>query len=75
MSISILHDCDPGNDDALGILVALGASELSLEAVTTGAGHLAGDRTARNAAITLAVARAEGTPVARARWFRSCASG
>jgi inosine-uridine nucleoside N-ribohydrolase len=63
MTLSIVHDCDPGNDDALGILVALGSQDLSLEAVTTGAGHLVGDRTARNAAITLAIAGERGTPV------------
>jgi Sigma-70 region 2 len=44
MAVSIIHDCDPGNDDALGILVALGSPGLALEAVTTGADHLAGDR-------------------------------
>ncbi|HCU79675.1 MAG TPA: ribonucleoside hydrolase, partial [Chloroflexi bacterium] len=37
----IILDCDPGNDDALGIVVALGSDRLSLQAVTTGAGHLA----------------------------------
>ena len=63
MTISVLHDCDPGNDDALGILVALGSPHLSLAAVTTGAGHLAADRTARNAAIALAIAGAETVPV------------
>jgi inosine-uridine nucleoside N-ribohydrolase len=65
VTIPILHDCDPGNDDALGILVALGSPNLSVQAVTTGAGHLAGDRTARNAAIALAIAGAQETPVAR----------
>jgi inosine-uridine nucleoside N-ribohydrolase len=35
--------------------MALGHPDLDLRAVTTGAGHLAGDRTARNAAITLAI--------------------
>ena len=65
MTITILHDCDPGNDDALGILVALGSPHVSLAAVTTGAGHLAADRTARNAAITLGVAGARAIPVTR----------
>ena len=50
----IILDCDPGNDDALGIIVALGSDHLSLQAVTTGAGHLANDRTVKNACITIA---------------------
>ena len=50
----LLHDCDPGNDDALGILVAAGHAGLDLVAVTTAAGHLEADRTARNAAIAVA---------------------
>ncbi len=64
MTTSILLDCDPGNDDALGILVATGHAGLDLKAVTTGAGHLAADRTARNAAITLAVSGRPDIPVA-----------
>lgn len=55
MTIPIILDCDPGNDDALGILVAAGHAGLDLKAVTTGAGHLAGDRTARNGTITMAM--------------------
>jgi inosine-uridine nucleoside N-ribohydrolase len=65
VTLPIIHDCDPGNDDALGILVALGSPLLDLKAVTTGAGHLAAVRTARNAAITLAVAGAKNVPVTR----------
>jgi inosine-uridine nucleoside N-ribohydrolase len=61
--VPVVHDCDPGNDDALAILAALGSPNLTLHAVTTGAGHLAGDRTVRNAAITLAAAGAAGVPV------------
>ena len=61
----ILLDCDPGNDDALGILVACGSPNLALTAVTTGAGHLSHDRTARNAAIALAAAKASRIPVTR----------
>jgi inosine-uridine nucleoside N-ribohydrolase len=37
MKQSIIHDCDPGNDDALGIFVAAGHPALDLLAVTTGA--------------------------------------
>jgi inosine-uridine nucleoside N-ribohydrolase len=63
MASEIILDCDPGNDDALAILAALGSSALSLKAVTTGGGHLAADRTAANAAIALAIAGATDTPV------------
>jgi inosine-uridine nucleoside N-ribohydrolase len=62
MAAEIILDCDPGNDDALAILAALGSPDLSLKAVTTGAGHLTADRTAANAAIALAIAGAD-TPV------------
>jgi inosine-uridine nucleoside N-ribohydrolase len=61
--MKIVHDCDPGNDDALAILAALGSASLDLTAVTTGAGHLAANRTTRNAAITLALAGASHVPV------------
>lgn len=54
--ITLLHDCDPGNDDGIAMLAAAGHPALSLCAVTTGAGHLAGDRTARNGAIVMAAA-------------------
>ena len=63
MSLPIILDCDPGNDDALGILVAAGHAAIDLRAVTTGAGHLAGDRTARNAAITLHLSGRSDIPV------------
>ncbi len=60
----VIHDCDPGNDDALGILVAGGHPGLSLAAVTTGAGHLAAERTARNAARVVAMLSGDQPPVA-----------
>jgi inosine-uridine nucleoside N-ribohydrolase len=58
MTITVLHDCDPGNDDAVAILAGIGHEALDLVAVTTGAGHLTFERTAENAAITVAVAGA-----------------
>lgn len=61
--IDLIHDCDPGNDDAVAILAALGDPALDLLAVTTGAGHLSNDRTARNAAITMAAASPAQAPV------------
>ena len=64
MTTAIIHDCDPGNDDALGIFVAAGDARLDLVAVTTGAGHLDGARTAGNAAIAVALASPCRVPVA-----------
>lgn len=61
--ITLLHDCDPGNDDGVAMLAAAGHPALSLVAVTTGAGHLAGDRTARNGAIVMAAAAPFAVPV------------
>jgi inosine-uridine nucleoside N-ribohydrolase len=63
MSLPIILDCDPGNDDALGIFVAAGHAAIDLRAVTTGAGHLASDRTARNAAITLHLSGRSNIPI------------
>ncbi|MBJ3776366.1 nucleoside hydrolase [Acuticoccus mangrovi] len=57
--IDVVHDCDPGNDDAVAILAAIGHPGIALRAVTTTYGHLAGDRTARNAAIAVAAAGAD----------------
>lgn len=65
MKRPILLDCDPGTDDALAILVACGSPNLALMAVTTGSGRLSHGRTARNAAITLAAAKANHVPVTR----------
>ena len=56
MSLKTIFDRDPGNDDALAILAAAGHAGLDLAAVTTVAGHLAGERTARNAARMMALA-------------------
>ena len=44
-------------------MTALGSPEVALQAVTTGAGHLASDRTARNAAAVMAVIGDRATPV------------
>ncbi len=63
MKVALIHDCDPGNDDALGILVAAGLPHVELLAVTTGAGHLDAARTARNAAIAMAHAAPVSAPV------------
>ncbi len=46
---SILLDCDPGHDDALALLLALGSEEVRLLGVTTVAGNQTLERTTANA--------------------------
>jgi purine nucleosidase len=59
----IIIDTDPGVDDALAILMALGAPELEVEALTTVFGNVDLASTTRNALIILEVAGRPGIPV------------
>jgi hypothetical protein len=71
----ILLDCDPGNDDALGILVAAGHPALELRAVTTGAGPPLGR--AHGRAMPPSHWRWQAVamcPSPKGRWGRWCAS-
>lgn len=54
----IIIDTDPGQDDAVAILLALGSPELDLLGVTCVAGNVPLALTARNARVTLEVAGA-----------------
>jgi inosine-uridine nucleoside N-ribohydrolase len=64
VSTRIVIDCDPGHDDAISILLALGSPELELIGVTTVAGNQTLDKTTRNALVTLEVAGRSDIPVA-----------
>jgi inosine-uridine nucleoside N-ribohydrolase len=46
---SLIHDCDPGHDDAIALLLALASPELELLGVTTVAGNQALELTTSNA--------------------------
>jgi purine nucleosidase/pyrimidine-specific ribonucleoside hydrolase len=60
MSIPVLLDCDPGHDDAIALLLALGSDELELRGVTTVAGNQTLEKTTANAIRVLELAgRAE----------------
>jgi purine nucleosidase/pyrimidine-specific ribonucleoside hydrolase len=60
MSTPILLDCDPGHDDAIALLLALGSDELELRGVTTVAGNQTLEKTTANAIRVLElVGRAE----------------
>ncbi|HWT24207.1 MAG TPA: nucleoside hydrolase, partial [Solirubrobacteraceae bacterium] len=55
-------DCDPGHDDAIALLLALGDPVLELRAVTTVAGNGPLDRVTENARRVLTLAGATGVP-------------
>lgn len=60
----LIIDCDPGVDDAVALLLAFAAPEaLDLLAITTVAGNVAADLTARNARIIRQIAGREEVPV------------
>jgi inosine-uridine nucleoside N-ribohydrolase len=69
----IILDCDPGHDDAIALLLALGSPEVSLLGVTTVAGNQTLEKTTANAIRVLdhigrsdiAVAAGAGRPLVR----------
>jgi inosine-uridine nucleoside N-ribohydrolase len=60
----ILLDCDPGHDDAIALLLALGSPEVELAGVTTVSGNQTVDKTTANALRVLELVGRE-VPVAR----------
>jgi inosine-uridine nucleoside N-ribohydrolase len=62
--IPILLDCDPGHDDAIALLLALGSPELELRGVTTVAGNQTLAKTTANAIRVLEYIGREDIPVA-----------
>jgi inosine-uridine nucleoside N-ribohydrolase len=62
--IPVLVDCDPGQDDAIALLLALASPELELLGVTTVAGNQTLDKVAANAIRVLELAGRGDVPVA-----------
>ena len=62
LTTPILIDTDPGIDDALAILLALGSPEVSVEAITTVAGNVGVDLGTANAFRILDAARPRHRP-------------
>jgi len=60
----IILDVDPGHDDAVAIMLACGAPDLDLLAVTTVAGNVPLEKTTRNALRVLSLISHTGVPVA-----------
>ena len=62
--LPVIIDCDPGVDDAVALLLALAAPEaLDILAITTVAGNVGGDLTARNACLMRELAGRPEVPV------------
>ena len=64
MTIPILLDCDPGHDDAIALLLALGSPELEIRGVTTVAGNQTLEKTTANAIRVLEHVGRDDVPVA-----------
>jgi purine nucleosidase/pyrimidine-specific ribonucleoside hydrolase len=62
--IPVLIDCDPGQDDAIALLLALASPELDVLGVTTVAGNQTLDKTTTNALRVLELAGREDISVA-----------
>ena len=60
----VILDCDPGHDDAVAILLALGNPAIDLVAITTVGGNQTLERTTENARRVLALAGRDDVPVA-----------
>jgi purine nucleosidase/pyrimidine-specific ribonucleoside hydrolase len=63
--IPIILDCDPGHDDAMALLLAIGSPSIDLLAVTTTFGNCAVEDATRNASRVLTLASAADIPVAQ----------
>jgi purine nucleosidase/pyrimidine-specific ribonucleoside hydrolase len=61
----IIIDTDPGIDDAVAIMFALGSGQLDVKAITTESGNLTADRCSVNARKILELIHARNIPVAR----------
>jgi inosine-uridine nucleoside N-ribohydrolase len=64
MATKIILDCDPGHDDAIALLLALGSPELELVGVTTVAGNQTLEKTTANAIRVLEHVGRADVPVA-----------
>ncbi|MGI6033564.1 MAG: nucleoside hydrolase [Coriobacteriales bacterium] len=63
MAKKIILDCDPGHDDAVAILLALGNPEIDLLGVTTVGGNQSLDKVTYNARAVLEAAHGQQIPV------------
>ncbi len=64
-SIPVIVDCDPGHDDAIALLLAVGSPAIDLRAVTTTFGNCSVEDATRNALRILTLAGVTDVPVGR----------
>src|SRR3979411_963693 len=64
MSTRIIIDCDPGHDDAMAIVLAHGAPEIELAAITTVAGNHPLELTTLNARRICSLCGIDDVPIA-----------
>src|SRR5215471_10641942 len=64
MPTALIHDCDPGHDDAFAILLAAGDPEADLRAITTVGGNGDLDKVTNNALRICTLAGITDVPVA-----------
>ncbi|GGR67578.1 purine nucleosidase/pyrimidine-specific ribonucleoside hydrolase [Nocardioides luteus] len=62
--VPVLLDCDPGHDDAIAILLALGSPAIELLGITTTFGNCPVDQATYNAQRILALAQRPDVPIA-----------
>lgn len=60
---SVIIDCDPGIDDALAILLAVGSPELEVSAIATVCGNVSVSQTTENALKVLELCRLKSSPL------------
>ena len=63
MPINVIHDCDPGHDDAVAMLLAIGNPKINLLGVTTVGGNQSLDKVTYNARAILTMAGVNDVPV------------
>jgi purine nucleosidase len=63
MSTTIIHDCDPGIDDALAIALGVGHPEIEFAGITTVSGNVGLDKTTANALAVASFTGATEVPV------------
>ena len=68
MGKRIIIDCDPGHDDAIAILLALGSPDVELVAITTVAGNQTLEKTTLNARRVCTVAGVHDVPIFAGCW-------